>query len=157
MRRQVYILSVLGVFTAACTEVNPAEVVGLDPPDPLPQALAWIGTFSGNGDGVSSGATTQWTGALLRITLDPDSVRLPECPYCVSLALEDSLYAQANIDVMSEVEMSLSYTRGDTLRQLSLLRYSGGGGTGNLLDVSLTVTRPDGTIGTQADFVMERQ
>ena len=132
--------SVAALALAACT--LPGSGTGLDFTEevdgPTDFAGAWAADYFGNGVGQAVGQPFVARDARLRIALDADSVRLPDCPRCVTVTL-DSVFALANVPVNDPVELNLAYDDGPVRYTLLLQRFSGNGSVGNTVSARATV------------------
>ena len=107
-------------------------------------------------EGLLGGEERHWSEARLRVTLDRSEIRRDDCPYCLTVILEDSLFVVNHVDPMSEVELELSVEGMSDTRILSIRRYSADGGTGNLIDVRYRVRDTGGAVG-HANFQLQRR
>ena len=83
-------ISVIASALAACGD-GPTSM-GTDSEDEVDGrvviAQEWTGLYEGPGEGTSGGSSHQVPNARLTIRLDADSVKLDECPHCVSIVLD---------------------------------------------------------------------
>lgn len=125
-------------------ELGTTSPSGSTPPVTQPElgdpALAWVGTFQGEGAGVVGTASVEWSQIELRIHEDADSLALEDCSPCLTLSL-DTLFWAMNVRAPSDVELEAIREADGEVRTLQLLRYSGGGGVANFVDASLRVDR----------------
>ena len=109
---------------------------------PLDAASDWIGEYRGNGAGVIDGEATVVTDAVLTIELDAVEIRLPGCPLCVTVRLDDD-FLLANVAVESLTELDLAYREGVVLRTLRLERALLGLEALNQVEARLTIGNAD--------------
>ena len=144
---------------AAC-EADVLRPTGGDANDDAPirtYAQAWIGVYEGVASGVFMGSGVQLEGATLRIEPDADSVRSEGCLGCVTIVL-DSVVALANVTVEDPVRLSLRYTRGGYRSSLTLDKFSGSGGTANVIQGRFLSERLDGAgAPTDLTYVLDRR
>ena len=106
------------------------------------------------GAGTGGAAFVEWSDIALRIREEPDSLAEDGCDPCLELSL-DTLFRAMHVRAPSDVELSV-VVEGDGERQtLQLLRYSGGGGVGNVVDASLRIERGSETT-LEARFLLTR-
>lgn len=132
---------------------DPAATGGGDPLSPQDPALGWLGTFQGQGGGVVHGEEVTWDDMSLVIRFDAAG-DAGGCENCLTLALGDTLFQAMQVRPTSAVELDV-VREGDDLRTLELYRYSGGGGTGNVVEAGLVV-RDRGTVVLDALFLLSR-
>ena len=159
--RPPLVLFALGLCLCAtgCLGESGASVpiVGGELPSSLDPAGGWIGTFEGPGEGVLAGMHINADTARLEIRIDPDSVRTPQCPRCLTLTM-DTLFVMSNVPPTPGVSLTALYLRGPTVRSLRLDRFSGGGGTDNVLLVRLQIDPVHDTVqGSDMGYLLERR
>ncbi len=156
MRPPPFLLSTLLVMaTLACdpgiappgTETGTGEPLASQDP-----ALGWLGTFRGAGGGTVAGKEVRWSDIALVVRFD--DTEAAGCRSCLTLTLGDTLFRAMNVRPASAVELEVA--REDPhLRSLRLHRYSGSGGTGNIVEAELTVADSLGVV-LEALFVLAR-
>jgi len=159
MRIPPLLLLVLPLLGAA-TACEPGSTSGgmvmpegnaLPPFDP---ALGWLGTFEGSGAGLAGEEEVRWDHVRLVIRFDAAD-DAGDCSNCLTLTLADSLFRAVNVRPGSDVELRVAREGPVARRTLTLLRYSGGGGTGNVVQADLLVRREnDSTL--EASFLLTR-
>jgi hypothetical protein len=135
----------LMTFLGGCA--GPELVVGeLDPDtETLILAQAWIGEFLGAAEGEVLGEPFQNPAAGLTIAFDADSLGRTDCFFCVTVTL-DTVFVRTNVTVGDPVRLDLRYTTDGVERTLVLDRFSGAGGTANVLQ-GRAIIRPVDTSG----------
>ncbi len=109
---------------------------------PVPDFAAdWIGDYEGDGQGTIDGRPATEPGAMLYVALDSEQDRLPSCPRCVTVRLDDS-FSLVNVSVQSRTELDLSYRDGVVLYRLRLVR-SQLGVNPDLVEARLTIGNAD--------------
>lgn len=150
LRRLPTLVAALAL-AAACTELPSAPVGNDMQAQTLDPALGWVGIYDGWGEGVDQGTEFAVDSITMRIAFDADSVSAANCPYCVTLEF-DPWFSRANLQFEFGSEAFFSYTEGDTVRSLSIQRFSGGNRVGNALLVKLILERtPQAGGGTLVD------
>lgn len=148
----LYLLLVAGVPSACAEGSRTAPELELLPaPDP---ALSWIGDWVGSGSGEAVGMPWEQTGLVLEVRLDAPPVTLPECPYCLTVTLDDTLFAGMNLPAPSPVELHLTSEKDGVVRTLDGFRYSGGGGTANVLEATLLAVDATGDTLLSAQLLL---
>lgn len=135
-------------------EGTPGSGSPTDPGRARDPALAWVGTFRGDGAGVAGAESVAWSAVALRIREDADSVAVADCDPCLTLRL-DTLFGAMNVRAPSDVELVAVREQDGEVRTLQLLRYSGAGGVANFVDATLRVERGSET-ALEARFLLNR-
>lgn len=147
-------VTVLALGLGGC-ELGSGASTGLPTsPEPQDPALAWVGTFRGEGAGTAGSATLEWDEVALRIRQEPDSVAGDACDPCLLLSL-DTLFEAMHVEAPSDVELTVVLEGDDDRQTLRLLRYSGGGGVANIVDATLLVEQGSATT-LEARFLLSR-
>ena len=145
----------LALASIACDAgvAGPGTSAAGDPLSPQDPALAWLGTFRGEGGGTLAGKEVRWSDVELIVRFDDAGVAAG-CQSCLTLTLGDTLFRAINVRPGSAVELEV--TRANPYRRtLRLHRYSGSGGTGNVVEAELTASDSAG-VALEALFVLAR-
>ena len=139
LERPLRALGVLGAgFLAAgfgCSE--PAAVVqGADLPL-LDPAADWVGVYRGSGQGTLEGLPVVVQDAVVTVVFDADDVKIPQCPNCVTVTLDD-IFHLANVRVDNLTGMDLTYLDGAVRHTLELRRFTLGIDNPNVLRARAT-------------------
>lgn len=147
-------LTILALGIGGCELGSGASTALPLSPEPQDPALAWVGTFRGEGAGTAGSAMLEWDEVALRIRQERDSVAGDGCDPCLVLSL-DTLFQARYVQAPSDVELTV-VVEGEAERQtLQLLRYSGGGGVANIVDATLRVEQGSATT-LEARFLLSR-
>ncbi len=152
-RRHRTVVALVAVLVA-CACRNETRRNGTDRADPVAPEVptfeqAWIGRFVGGGRGMAGGMDLRFDDVTLTVSRDADSVRLNGCRTCVTVVL-DTVFALSNVEPSDPQRVTLHYVRDGTRRTLELEKFSGGGGTANVVLARLAV-RPAEGIGLATD------
>lgn len=117
----------------------------------------WVGLYAGAGRGVVGTQNVEVRDAQLTIALDAGSDRIPSCPQCVTITL-DSLFSAINVSLDDPQSVVVQHVTEGLRRSLSMDRFSGGGGTANVLQVRLTVdSLPGPSSIADMTYLLERR
>ena len=135
--------------TTACGQDEPSitDPEDLTSPETL-VAIGWVGLYEGWGTVTDADSVSSEVSDLtLRIAFDADSVRLPDCPHCVTVTL-DPWFSLGNVRLQVGSEASLSYQVDSVSRTMTMFRFSASGSTANavLVDVRHQTTGPSGPL-----------
>ena len=115
---------------------------------------AWIGRFTGPGQGLAAGSIVNVPRAVLTIARDADSVRVSECPRCLTVVL-DTLFMVANVPASDPQRIVVVYEVEGVRRRLTLEKYSGAGSVSNVVLASLSVRAVGGGSLANITYVLE--
>jgi hypothetical protein len=117
----------------------------------------WVGIYAGTGRGVVGTMNLELRGARLTIALDAPGDRLPTCPQCVTIEL-DTLFSAINIELEDPQSVVVRHVAGSVRRSLAMDRFSGGGGTANVVQARLTIDSIPGPHSVaDVTYILERR
>ena len=99
-------------------------------------SLAWIGSYDGWGTLTTNGMKHGVSELTLRITFDADSLKLDDCPNCVTVTL-DPWFSHGNLPLKYGTEAFFLYREDGVTHTMAVNRFSGGGQTANALVVTV--------------------
>lgn len=149
--RHPYLLAGVMLCAAGCSGSD--SVAGSQPPfalpeaDPPPIAFAWVGSYTGAIRGEDRGVA--FDNLPVTFTISPS--REAECPGTTPDAVTAHLRITGGPDVFrvcdppitSSIEALFEYTEANRRHVVSLGRFSGGGGTANVILGDVTIQEPD--------------
>ena len=95
----------LALASVACDAgvTRPGTGTGGDALSPQDPALAWLGTFRGEGGGTREGEEIRWSDVALVVRFD-DAEDALGCRSCLTLTLGDTLFRATNVQPTSAVD-----------------------------------------------------
>lgn len=148
-----------GAAAIGCSGTDPQAPGGLPPqPAPLPVAFEWLGSYTGSMHGNDRGAGFADVSVTLTMALSTTEAcpeRSASDAVTVKLQTTDSaiLFGHCNLRVTQPSDARFEYTDAGRRHILSIGRFSGGGGTANVILGEVSIQEPGASGEFETVFV----